>query len=249
MVKASQFKVGGMQPLTMIDFPGRMATVLFAQGCNLRCRFCYNKTLLPDRAREMISWSSVINFLKDRQGFIEGVVFSGGEPCRQDAFLDALEQVRDLGFETALHTNGFYAEKVQTALNLRLLSFVAVDFKTSLSRYSEIGGEALPEDKFVGLLKSLVESGVKHEVRTTFHPQVVSEKEILEIADLLSELKIQKYVIQKFQHGEAFDASLPLLPNSELKQATLLKLRSRFADFALRGFNQNLDGETARKRA
>lgn len=238
MTKAD-FLVGGMQPLTMIDFPGRLATVVFAQGCNLRCRFCYNRTLLPDRAHEMIVWSSVIEFLKDRQGFIEGVVFSGGEPCRQEGFLSALEQVRELGFETALHTNGFYPEPVKTALKLRMLNFIAVDFKTSLSRYQEMGGQSLDADSFSDLLQHIAASGIKHEVRTTVHPEIVGENDILEMADLLEACKIEKYVLQKFQHGEALDKKLGATASLGLKNTIVRQLRGRFAEFEIRGENDS----------
>ena len=235
MIKSSDFLVGGMQPLTMIDFPGRLATVIFSQGCNLRCRFCYNRTLLADRSVEMLSWNSIIEFLKDRQGFIEGVVFSGGEPCMQEGFLGAVEQVRELGFETALHTNGFYPEPVLAALRLRLLNFVAIDFKTTFPRYEKVTGTQIDSDSFLGLLSEIVKSGIRHEVRTTLHPEICTENEILEIAEILSGLGVEKYVTQKFQHGEALDKTLTATASIGLKPATIFKLRASFSDFEIRG--------------
>lgn len=233
--RSIDFQVGGLQPLTMIDFPGRLAAVIFAQGCNFRCRFCYNRTLLPDRSRDTLSWNSIIEFLKDRQGFIEGVVFSGGEPCRQESFIRALEQVRDLGFETALHTNGFYLETVETALKLRLLNYIAVDFKTSLSRYQEVTGEKVEEDRWQKLLKAIVESGIRHEIRTTVHPEIVSEREVMQMAEQLHAAKIEKFVLQKFQYGEALDRKLASINTLGIKQATLLRLGSLFPEFEIRG--------------
>jgi anaerobic ribonucleoside-triphosphate reductase activating protein len=227
--------VGGMQPLTMIDFPGKMATVLFAQGCNLRCRFCYNRTLLPEKSRETISWNSIIEFLKDRQGFIEGVVFSGGEPCLQDGFIQALEEVRNLGFEIAVHTNGFYPEKIRSALKLRLIDFIAVDVKGAFSNYADITGKTMNRADFADLVKMIADSGVEHEFRTTIHPDYIDDETILDLADMLVDNGAKKYVIQKFQHGEALDQKLGIVPVVWLKQATLLKLRNRFEDFIVRG--------------
>jgi pyruvate formate lyase activating enzyme len=229
------FQVGGLQPLTMIDFPGRLAAVIFAQGCNFRCRFCYNRTLLPDRARDMLEWNSIIEFLKDRQGFIEGVVFSGGEPCRQESFVEALEQVRDLGFETALHTNGYYLEPVETALKLRLLNYIAVDCKTTLSRYQEVTGESFEEERWQRLLAKIVASGVRHEIRTTVHPEIVTENEVMQMAEQLAAAGIEKFVLQKFQHGEALDRKLAEIGTIGIRQANLLRLRSIFPEFEIRG--------------
>ncbi len=233
--KQSDYLVGGMQPLTMIDFPGRLATVIFAQGCNLRCRFCYNRTLLPDRASEMLSWTSIIDFLKDRQGFIEGVVFSGGEPCRQEGFIRALEQVKELGLETALHTNGFYPGPVITALKLRLLNYVAIDFKTSFERYEELTGSSIAEDDFIAMLREIARAGIGHEVRVTVHPDIVDESEIMKIADIVADCGIEKFVLQRFQHGEALDKNLRAISSLGLKQINLIKLRQRFPDFEIRG--------------
>lgn len=239
--RSYNFVVGGMQPLTMIDFPGRLATVLFAQGCNLRCRFCYNKTLLPDTAREVMPWDSIIEFLKDRQGFIEGVVFSGGEACRQKGFIQALEEVRDLGFDTALHTNGFYPEKIESALKLRLLDYIAVDLKGAFRNYESITGELMDEERFEKVVDLIVQSGIDHEFRTTVHPDLIKEDEILELSERLASLGVKKYVLQKFQHGEALDRKLASVSTICLKPATIIKLKSRFESFEIRGEDSYLD--------
>ena len=227
-------RVGGMQPLTLIDFPGHLASVVFMQGCNLRCRFCYNRTLLPSAARESIAWNSVLEFLKDRQGFIEGVVFSGGEPCMQPGLLAAMQEVRELGFEIALHTNGFYPEVVEKALQQKLLQFIAVDFKAPLSHYQELTGQAASEKSFRKLAEIIVASGVRHEYRTTFHPRLMKDADLMNMADWLADAKISSFALQKFKHGDALDLTLPPVIGPWILKSTLLKLRSRFADFTLR---------------
>jgi len=223
-----------MQPLTLIDFPGRLATVLFLQGCNLRCRFCYNGSLLPATARDKISWSGIIDFLKDRQGFVEGVVFSGGEPCMQSGLLDAMAEVRELGYDIALHTNGFYPDVVARAIDMRLLQFIAIDYKGPLHRYSEITGATANETAFNRLTEIVVASGVKYEYRTTFHPRLISDREILEMADWLEARKVSSFALQKFKHGDAYDLTLPPVVGPWILNTTILKLKSRFADFTLR---------------
>lgn len=231
-----------MQPLTLIDFPGHLATVLFLQGCNLRCKFCYNRTLLPGIARETIAWSGIVDFLKDRQGFVEGVVFSGGEPCMQPGILKAIRQVREMGFAVALHTNGFYPEIVEKALQDRLLQFIAVDFKAPLERYGELTGQNADAEAFTRLADLIAANGVKHEYRTTVHPHLLKDADILAMADWLAEKKIKNYAVQKFRHGEALDQNLPPLNGFWLADTTIFKLRSRFSGFEVRGDSSNDKG-------
>lgn len=227
--------VGGIQPLTMIDYPGKMSSVIFAQGCNLRCRFCYNKSLLPDHSSNVLTWSEVLEFLRARRGFIEAVVFSGGEPCKQKDFISAVAQVKNLGFEIALHTNGFYPDRVRQALKAKLIDFIAIDVKGSFADYESITGQKIIEAEFLQLIKDIVNSGVKHEFRTTIHPQIVTEEAIMKISDQLSGLGVKKYVLQKFQHGEALDRKLELVPSIWLNEINLVRLRDRFESFELRG--------------
>lgn len=233
--------VGGLQPLTMIDFPGRLASVVFTQGCNLRCRFCYNRTLLGEKAADPLSWESVIDFLRDRQGFIEGVVFSGGEPCLQPGLLDALREVRELGFDAALHTNGFFPDIVEAALAERLLQFIAVDFKAPFEKYQSITRQPVDRVAYGRVADIIVAAGIKHEYRTTVHPGLLSDSDIMLMADWLEEKKISNYAVQKFKFGEALDQSLPPVKASFLQAATLFKLRSRFTGFTLRSDDVSVD--------
>jgi anaerobic ribonucleoside-triphosphate reductase activating protein len=230
-----QFRVGGLQPLTMIDFPGKIASVLFAQGCNFRCRFCYNRSLLPDTGPETIEWDEIITFLKARQGFVEGVVFSGGEPCYQPDLLKALAEVKELGFATSLHSNGYYPEKIKEAIKFNLVDYIAIDFKTIPEKYEKITGCPVDKNKFLGLAGLIADSGVPHEYRTTVHPQIASENEIVQIARLLAEKKIAKYVLQKFEYGNALDKSLPLIHQLGLNTDTLSRIARWFNEFEIRG--------------
>ena len=230
-----------MQPLTMIDFPGRLASVIFTQGCNLRCRFCYNRSLLGEKSADPLTWESVIDFLRDRQGFIEGVVFSGGEPCLQPGLLDALREVRELGFEAALHTNGFFPDTVEQALKERLLQFIAVDFKAPFDKYQAVTRQQIDEKAYGRLADILVTTGVKHEYRTTVHPGLLSDSDIMQMADWLCDRNVSNYAIQKFKYGEALDPSLPPVKSAWLQPATIFKLRSRFTGFILRSDDSDAD--------
>ncbi len=245
---SKHFVVGGMQPLTMIDFPGKLATVLFAQGCNLRCRFCYNQSLLPAASSETLGWQAIIEFLRDRQGFVEGVVFSGGEPCMQPALLSALAEVKELGFATALHTNGYYPDIVHKALQNKLLDSIAVDVKGDLSNYKAITGSTADNKLFSDLIAGIVASGIEHEFRTTVHKKIVSEAEILQIARWLSASGVKKYVLQKFQFGQALDVRLEASAGIGLTESSIIKIRDMFSHFEVRG-DQGLGSNYLKKAA
>ncbi len=228
--------VGGLEPLTLIDYPGKIASVLFLQGCNLRCRFCYNRSLLDfSNESSRMGWESVINFLKDRQGFIEGVVFSGGEPCLQNSLPESIQEVKELGFSIALHTNGFYPEMVKCLIEDQLIDFVAIDYKANPKRFEEVAGINAEWEKFLETAKLVIESGIDYEFRTTVHPDLLSDSDISEIADSLHSLNAKRFVLQKYKHGNAFDETLRDFTGPWIKDSTLLRLREKFEEFSVRG--------------
>ena len=248
MTRKDKILVGGIQPLTMIDFPGKLASVIFVNGCNLRCRYCHNHDLLASGKSENTSWHEVIEFLKNRQGFIEGVVFSGGEPCLQEGIVDAMTEVRNLGFELALHTNGFFPNIVKKVLRRRLVSYIAVDFKASFNQYEKTVNAICNIESYKKTVELIVKSGINYEFRTTVHPDLISESEIVEIATYLKEIGVRKYVLQKFQYGRALDKSLAPISNYWLSESVFTLLKSLFADFQVRGdlsFMQRKNIDTA----
>lgn len=145
---AHTLRIGGITPLTTIDFPGRLAAVLYCQGCPWRCSYCHNPELLDATTPAEMDWPQVLAFLRKRQGLLDGVVFSGGEPTLQAGLPQALEEVRALGFATALHTGGMYPERL--AAVLPLLDWVGLDIKGPEHRYADItgvpGGAAFKRD-------------------------------------------------------------------------------------------------------
>ncbi len=160
--------VGGLVPFTTIDFPGRLAAVVFCQGCPWRCTYCHNPPLLP-RNEGILAWPDVLDWLASRRGLLDGVVFSGGEPLLQRGLPAALAAVRALGFATALHTAGAYPERLAAALPL--LDWVGFDVKAPFAEYTPVvgcdGGAAAR-----AALEVLLTSGVTHEIRCTVPPQL-----------------------------------------------------------------------------
>lgn len=165
-VSQSQLVVGGLVPFTTIDFPGRLAAVVFCQGCPWRCTYCHNQHLLTAGVGTM-PWSEVLAWLKTRHGLLDGVVFSGGEPLLQRGLAAALAEVRGLGFATGLHTAGIYPERLVAVLPL--LDWVGFDVKAPFAEYASVvgcdgGGAARTA------LEVLLASGVAYEVRCTVPP-------------------------------------------------------------------------------
>lgn len=160
--------VGGLTPFTTIDFPGRLAAVVFCQGCPWRCTYCHNPHLLPRGAGAM-AWPDILKWLENRRDLLDGVVFSGGEPLLQRGLPAALAEIRALGFATAMHTAGAYPGRLAAALPL--LDWVGFDVKAPFADYAAIVGcDGGPAAR--AALALLLASGVAHEIRCTVAPQL-----------------------------------------------------------------------------
>ena len=134
-------RICGLQKLSMVDYPGKLAATVFTGGCNLRCPFCHN-ALLVTRLSESptLSQEEVLSFLSSRKGLLDGIVLSGGEPLMHPDAVDFLEKVRNLGFSIKVDTNGSYPEMLETILQRGLADYVAMDIKNRPEKYAETVG-------------------------------------------------------------------------------------------------------------
>lgn len=187
-------RIGGFTPLTSIDFPGRLAAVLFLQGCPWRCSYCHNPALLPARGSTVLEWHSLLSWLERRRGLLDGVVFSGGEPTVQAELPVALEQVRAMGFQTALHTGGMYPQRLQRVLPW--LDWVGLDVKAPPARHAAVVGRRHGDAPARQALDLIVASGIAHECRTTWHPDLFSVGELRQLGRNLRERGARHWVIQ-----------------------------------------------------
>lgn len=217
-------RIGGMQAMTGIDFPGRLAAVLFMQGCPWRCGYCHNPALLPARGDGELPWSRVHDFLRRRRGLLDGVVFSGGEPTAQPGLGEAVAAVRALGFQTALHTGGPYPRRL-AALAPRL-DWVGLDVKALPGRYAEVTGVPGAGERAWRSLRQLLDSGVELECRTTWHPRLYPESELRRLGDALAALGVRAWAVQQCR-GTRWPAAQWHLREPEA-------LASGFARFELR---------------
>ena len=175
-----QLKVAGLTPMTTVDFPDHLAAVVFCQGCPLRCRYCHNPELLPRETGQLIPWSEIIDFLRQRRGLIDALVFSGGEPTQQRALPQAIAEARKLGFKIGLHTAGVYPQRLKQLLPL--LDWVGLDIKALPDSYPQLTGMSSSGHLAWLSAEILIASGIPHELRTTYHPALMDtgEREVLQ---------------------------------------------------------------------
>jgi pyruvate formate lyase activating enzyme len=186
--------IGGVVPLTTIDYPGHLAAVIFFQGCPWRCRYCQNRHLLSILPTESLPWEDILSLLDMRKGFVEAAVFSGGEPLVQEVLADAIEDVKKLGFKIGLHTTGAFPDRFERVLPL--LDWVGFDVKHVFRKYSEITGVEGSGTAACQSLEALISSGVDCEVRTTVC-RTLDASAILEILKEISNMGVKKAVLQK----------------------------------------------------
>jgi len=199
-------RVGGLTPLSTTDWPGMLAAVVFCQGCPWRCRYCHNPDLIPPRGEHEIPWEDVLAFLHHRQGLLDGVVFSGGEPTLQPALSEAMREVRALGFKIGLHTGGAYPRRLAEVLPL--VDWVGLDVKAPSADYPHITGITGSGTRAFSSLEHVLASGIDHEIRTTVHPALLDDMEVVELAHDLSRRGVKKYVIQAFRGQGCRDEAL-----------------------------------------
>ena len=192
LLMAERLVVGGLTPFTTIDFPGRLAAVVFCQGCPWRCGYCHNQHLQPPQG-DAQQWNDVRDWLISRQGLLDAVVFSGGEPLLQRGLTAALNDVRRLGFATGLHTAGIYPQRLAAALPL--LDWVGLDIKGPFADYPRItgGGSGEAARQALALLR---ETGTAHEIRCTVDTSLLDADDMERMADELADLGASQLLLQ-----------------------------------------------------
>ncbi len=226
-------RVGGLVPLTTLDYPGRLACVLFCQGCAWRCRYCHNPQLIPPRGADEHSWEQVLAFLQRRRGLLEAVVFSGGEPTLQEGLPDAMAEVRQLGFAVGLHSAGIKPEALARALPLA--DWVGFDVKSLAEDCQAITGVRGSGAANWRSLEYLLQSGVDHECRTTVHWHLIDPPRLMLLGRRLQTYGVRRFVVQLVRTTRMLDADLPVAsPQCSLPELWA-GLGELFADFELRG--------------
>jgi pyruvate formate lyase activating enzyme len=199
--------IGGLQKFSLSDFPGRISAIVFALGCNFRCPYCHNPELVdPGRYVSPISKETVISYLLDRIGRLGGVVITGGEPTVHDDLSDFIREIRALGYAIKLDTNGSRPSILSEVISAGLVDFVALDVKAPLSRYGEVVRAPVDTDDIRRSIRLVIESGIPHEMRTTFVPSLLCPDDLKEIA--VSVRGCQLLVVQGFRPTRTLEAGM-----------------------------------------
>ena len=197
--------IAGLQKMTLLDYPGKVACTVFLQGCNFRCPFCHNSGLLGAAGQPTVSENDLLTFLRKRQGLLDGVCITGGEPTLHKNLPDLLKSIKELGFSVKLDTNGYRPDVLKSLVSQGLVDYVAMDIKNCPERYGETAGVPhLELDNIQESMVYLMEGSLDYEFRTTVVKQFHTVKEMQKIgqwfASLCPDRKVKKYFLQPYTH-------------------------------------------------
>ena len=190
-------RIHGLQKMTLLDFPGRVACTVFFGGCDMRCPFCHNAELLDGTAPAVMDDEELLAFLRKRQGLLDGVAFTGGEPLLQKDLPELAEKIRDLGYPVKLDTNGLHPDRLGKMIAGGLVQYVAMDIKNSPERYAETAG--LPNLDLAPIRESvsiLINGKTDYEFRTTAVAELHDTRSFEQIGKWIRGAK--RYYLQKF---------------------------------------------------
>jgi pyruvate formate lyase activating enzyme len=201
-------RIGGFQKLSLSDFPGRPAAIVFTQGCNFRCPFCHNGALIPETPEDglLIPEEYVLSYLKSRAGLLDGLVITGGEPTLQDDLEDFIRKVRKQGYRIKLDTNGSRPGVIERLIEADLVDFISMDVKAPARFYSRLTGVAAPVGDIGRSIVLISASGIDHEFRTTHVERLLSDNDLHEVAGMIPEGSA--FRLQAFRPLNALDLSL-----------------------------------------
>ncbi|MCB9757633.1 MAG: anaerobic ribonucleoside-triphosphate reductase activating protein [Candidatus Omnitrophica bacterium] len=195
-------QIGGLIKLSLVDYPGKTAAVVFTQGCNFRCPYCYNKELvIPSCFQAVIPEEAVISFLAKRKDVLGGVVITGGEPTLHKDLLEFLRRLQHLGYPVKLDTNGSRPDVLREVIQENLVDFIAMDLKAPLEAYEKLAGVPVSTKLIEESIAIIKGSGIQHQFRTTIVKSLLGNTDFLKLAHLVA--GAQSYVLQNFSAQES----------------------------------------------
>ncbi len=233
-------KISGLQKLTLLDFPGRVACTVFLGGCNFRCPFCHNSQLLGGDAEELMDSSALLDFLGKRRGVLDGVCITGGEPTLHADLPELLHEIRALGYQIKLDTNGYRPDVLKAVIDEGLVDYVAMDVKNGPAHYGQTIGLDAPElAKIEQSIRLLLEGRVDYELRTTVVSPLHTEDSIAAMAQWLTALgegkKVKRMFVQPFVDRDTVAVSGLCAPRADTLSVFVDTLRSCADYVTLRG--------------
>lgn len=227
-------KIHGLMKMTILDFPGKVACTVFLGGCDMRCPFCHNSELLDPEAPAEMDENDLLAFLGTRQGLLDGVVFTGGEPLLRKDLPDLMRKIREMGFLIKLDTNGNHPDRLIEIVEEGLVDYVAMDIKNSPEKYGEtIGIPTFDISKVRRSVEFLLQGKVPYEFRTTIVRQFHDEESMRGIAEWIA--GADHYYLQEFVDRETVKYSGLQACSKEQMETFLEIVKTRVNDAELRG--------------
>lgn len=194
--------IGGFQKTSFIDYPKKIAAIVFTQGCNFRCHYCHNPELVTG-IEKIADEGAILKFLDNRRGKLDGIVVTGGEPCIHKDLPDFLAKIKDKGFAVKLDTNGSVYNMLEDIVMKKLVDYVAMDIKAPLSKYKKVTDRDINIDEIQNSIELIKSCNIDYEFRTTVTEALLSVEDFEEIGAVVEGSK--KYFIQNFVYSKILD--------------------------------------------
>lgn len=205
-------KIGGLEKVSLIDYPGKICAVVFTQGCNFRCPYCHNPELVdPRRYGPCLAEKELIRFLSARRGKLDAVTITGGEPTLQKDLAAFIGKIRKMGFAVKLDTNGSHPSVVGRLIGANLLDYIAMDVKAPLEKYEAVTGFPQAAEAVRESIRLVLAADIGHEFRLTLVPGLVGPDDVPAVAREIAGTR--RFALQRFHAGKTLDQSAPTKEN------------------------------------
>jgi pyruvate formate lyase activating enzyme len=222
--------IGGLQKMSLTDYPGQISAIIFTKGCNLRCPYCYNVSLnaIESGEKSDISEAEILEFLEKRKGKLDAVVITGGEPTLHSSLEGFMAKVKDKGFLVKLDTNGTNPKAIKRIWEKGLIDYVAIDLKGPPEKYSQVTGTSVDMDEYKQTLDHVIKSRIPHEFRSTMVPSLLNKDDIHSMGEMIQ--GADRWYLQKFVSnlGMIDDALKDTLPFTDKEMEEMVEVGKEY---------------------
>jgi pyruvate formate lyase activating enzyme len=224
--------IGGLQKVSLIDYPGLVCCVIFTQGCNFKCTYCHNPELVdPKLYSKPIPIEEIFSFLNKRRKLLDGVCICGGEPLIHQDLFEFIKKIKAMGYLIKIDTNGSFPKRLQKLIESSLIDYIAMDIKAPLAKYKFITNSEIKSEEIKESIKLIMNSNIKYEFRTTILKSQLTKEDLIDIAKLIKNANL--YVLQRFY------------PKNKLLSSHIQ--HDTYQDYEFNYFKQLLEGSYVRK--
>ena len=218
-------KIGGLQKVSLIEYPGQICAIVFSQGCNFRCSYCHNPELVdPDFYGQCLTEEEIFSFLKKRKGKLDAVTITGGEPTIQSDLIAFIKRIKKWGYLIKIDTNGSHPEVLAKLIADKLVNYIAMDIKGPLEKYGALTRTQIHQELIKRSIEIVMHSGIAHEFRTTLVRSQLTKSDILSIGKLIKNARL--YVLQPFIPSKTLDREF--LTETTYSYEEIENIRKRF---------------------